>query len=218
MASCYGGVVTSPLAPQIRANPGSPASVRVGVVVSTEPAEISLQGTILSDVGIVGSYTPQVGDSVILLGQSSDAGPDPASWVALGSATPQGMRALIGACDFTTNLSAAELNLPGTEIDFDTTAPLTMVQAWWTCDFDVFGATATTAVCRPQIDGIVQTSIQAILEMPVAAAVGRWTLGNQAIYMVGPGSHSMSLFATAGVANMIRAVAGSTVLMVNVYG
>lgn len=210
--------MTSPLPSQIRANPGSPASVRVGTVDSADPLRVSLQGTILDNVGLVGSYAPQTGDPVVLLGQSSAAGPDPASWVALGKPSPTGLQVLFGACDFTTNLSTGELSLPGTEIDFTTTAPLTMVQAWWTCDFDVFGATATTAVCRPEIDGIVQTSVQAIVEMPVAAAVGRWTCGNQTFYLLPPGDHTMLLSATAGVANMIRAVAGSTTLMINVYG
>jgi hypothetical protein len=84
------GRVTQPLAPQIHATPGSPASVRVGVVDSiTGGVTVSVQGTVMQGVGLLGSYAPRPGDSVILLGQSSEAGSDPASWVALGASSQQ---------------------------------------------------------------------------------------------------------------------------------
>lgn len=82
--------MTSPLPAQIHANPGSPASVRVGVVDSiTGGVTVSVQGTVMRGVGLLGSYAPRPGDSVILLGQSSEAGADPASWVALGASQQQ---------------------------------------------------------------------------------------------------------------------------------
>lgn len=64
---------------------GQPASVRIGIVESTVPLVISAQGVPFTDVGLLGDYAPQVGDSVALLGQSSGAGSDPASWLALGA-------------------------------------------------------------------------------------------------------------------------------------
>lgn len=77
--------MTSPLPAQIKSTPGSPASVRVGTVVALSPLTVSVQGTVFKDVGWLGSYIPIPGDSVILIGQSSEAGSDPASWVALGA-------------------------------------------------------------------------------------------------------------------------------------
>lgn len=212
--------MTSPLAPQIKAVPGSPASVRVGTVLSVSPLQVSVQGTVFrSDaVGFAGSYAPQVGDSVVLLGQSSAAGPDPSSWVALASSTSSGLQPLFASGTVSTTLVVADTTIPGTTIPFTTTAAQTMVQAWWTGDFDAVGAVISTSVLRPILDGVVQGQVQAIWEMSVAAAVGRSTSGNQTIYMVGPGAHTIGLSGAANNAGNIRVVAGSTTLMVNVYG
>ncbi len=76
------------LAEAIQGAVGQPASMRIGVVDSTSPLVISAQGVPFNDVGLLTSYAPQVGDVVALLGQSSGAGSDPASWLALGSITP----------------------------------------------------------------------------------------------------------------------------------
>jgi hypothetical protein len=64
---------------------GQPASVRIGTVDSINPPVVSAQGVPFDDVGFMRDYNPQVGDSVALLGQSSTAGSDPASWLALGA-------------------------------------------------------------------------------------------------------------------------------------
>ena len=78
--------MTSPQLPaQIQATPGAPSSVRIGTVTGINPVIVSLQGTVLEDVGFLGSYVPAVGDSVVLLGQSSTVSTDPTSWLALGS-------------------------------------------------------------------------------------------------------------------------------------
>jgi hypothetical protein len=76
------------LAEAVQGVVGQPASVRVGVVDSTTPLAISAQGVPFDDVGLLGDYAPFVGDSVVLLGQCSGAGSDPASWLALGAARP----------------------------------------------------------------------------------------------------------------------------------
>jgi len=78
------------LAEAVQAVAGQPSSTRVGTVTSTSPVEISANGVVFEDVGIANWYTPRLGDSVILLGQSSGTGTDPASWLALGSANPDG--------------------------------------------------------------------------------------------------------------------------------
>lgn len=73
------------LAEAVHGAVGQPASVRIGTVDSASPLAVSAQGVAFTDVGLLEGYIPQVGDSVALLGQSSEAGSDPASWLALGS-------------------------------------------------------------------------------------------------------------------------------------
>ena len=63
---------------------GQPSSVRIGVVDSIEPPVVSAQGVPFEEVGFIDGYVPVVGDTVALLGQSSEAGSDPASWLVLG--------------------------------------------------------------------------------------------------------------------------------------
>lgn len=196
---------------------GQPASVRVGTVASVNPTVVTVQGAVMNAVGLLGNYAPQLGDPVILLGQSSQAGSDPTSWVALGVPSTVGFRPLFSVSDTTFSMGA-ESGVPGTTISFTTTAPTTLLEVWWTADCNVVGATITTAVIRPIIDGIIQNQIQAIVEMPVAAATGRWTIGNQGNYTVGPGSHTIGLTAGANNAGQISLVAGSTTLKVNIHG
>lgn len=73
------------LAEAVHGAVGQPASMRIGVVDSTAPLAISAQGVAFNDVGLLEGYIPQTGDSVALIGQSSEAGSDPASWLALGA-------------------------------------------------------------------------------------------------------------------------------------
>lgn len=73
------------LAEAVQGAVGQPASVRIGIVDSTDPLVISAQGAPFNDVGLLDGYVPQVGDAVALLGQSSGVGSDPASWLALGA-------------------------------------------------------------------------------------------------------------------------------------
>lgn len=69
---------------------GVPSSVRIGTVQEMAPPVIDLQGqTIEGDqLGVLaGAMIPAVGQPVVLLGQASSTGTDPASWVALGGIT-----------------------------------------------------------------------------------------------------------------------------------
>lgn len=70
---------------QIARVAGQPSSVRIGRVASVSPLVITAQGVEFTNVGILGSYLPNVDDVVSLLGQSSAVGADPASWLCLGS-------------------------------------------------------------------------------------------------------------------------------------
>lgn len=71
---------------------GQAATVRVGIVTSVNPLEISLNGTQLNmdAVGVIGGNAGfTVGGPVILLGQSVQGGSTSgASWVALGKPIP----------------------------------------------------------------------------------------------------------------------------------
>jgi hypothetical protein len=83
------------LADAINGVAGQPASMRVGRVDSLNPLVVTAQGVPFEDVGVLGPYIPQLGDQVALIGQSSEAGSDPASWLALGAITAGGGRQLL---------------------------------------------------------------------------------------------------------------------------
>lgn len=72
------------LASEIAKDRGQPATVRIGIVSSVAPFRVQLQATQLENVGILGSYRPQIGETVALLGQSAVSA-DGSSWLALGS-------------------------------------------------------------------------------------------------------------------------------------
>jgi len=67
---------------------GQPSSVRIGMVDSIAPLVVSAQGVPFENVGVIDGYAPLVGDPVALLGQCSEAGSDPASWLLLGKVVP----------------------------------------------------------------------------------------------------------------------------------
>lgn len=70
-------------ADQVAKDRGQPSNVRIGVVSSASPLLVNVQGTLFSDVGVIGGYIPAVGDTVALLGQSAVSA-DGSSWLLLG--------------------------------------------------------------------------------------------------------------------------------------
>ena len=78
------------LADAVHGAVGQPSSVRIGTVDSIAPLVVSAQGVPFENVGVIDGYAPLVGDSVALLGQCSEAGSDPASWLLLGKVVPSG--------------------------------------------------------------------------------------------------------------------------------
>ena len=70
---------------QIGKDRGQPASVRMGIVTSTSPLIIGVQGTNYDadSVGLLDTYVPTIGDNVALVGQSSIS-TDGSSWLAVG--------------------------------------------------------------------------------------------------------------------------------------
>lgn len=67
---------------------GQPLTARVGVVTSTVPLVVDVQGTPFTELGRIGTL-PSLGDTVLLLGQavkgSSSSG---SSWICLGTIVP----------------------------------------------------------------------------------------------------------------------------------
>lgn len=67
---------------------GQPATIRVGIVTSTSPLRVDVQGTPYEGFGRIGSM-PAVGDVVLMLGQSvRGSGSSGSSWVMLGTIQP----------------------------------------------------------------------------------------------------------------------------------
>lgn len=71
------------LADRISKDRGQPATVRIGVVTSVLPLEVTVQATPFTHVGVINSYIPQLNDVVALLGQSAVSA-DGSSWLVLG--------------------------------------------------------------------------------------------------------------------------------------
>ena len=150
--------MTSPLSSQIHASPGAPASVRVGTVSSQSPVTVSLQGTVLEDVGFLQSYVPRVGDPVVLLGQSSSVGVDPSSWLVLGAAGPVAATRVPAAVVQRNAALSVPTGFGDTFVPFD---------AEIFDNFGMFAATSTSAVVP--FDGVWQVNLRAAF---VANAVG----------------------------------------------
>jgi hypothetical protein len=182
------------------------------------PLVITVQGVPFQTVGTLQSYIPQVGDSVALLGQSPTSGSDPTSWLALGKVTSGGQQIFLSSLSPSVNLPASLILMGGTTINFTTTAASTLVQAWYTADLESIGALLTSCNMRPQVDGVdLPTQSFITYNMPIVS-VGRFTMSQQTFFTVGPGAHTIDLWAIAGVAGQIRAAADSTSLMITVHG
>jgi hypothetical protein len=66
---------------------GQPVTARVGVVSSTSPFRVRVQGEEFANLGLIGS-TPALGATVLLLGQSvKGSRSSGSSWVCMGTIT-----------------------------------------------------------------------------------------------------------------------------------
>lgn len=71
------------LASEVSRDRGQPSTVRIGLVAGVSPLQVTLQETVLTNVGVLDGYVPVVGETVALLGQSAISA-DGSSWLALG--------------------------------------------------------------------------------------------------------------------------------------
>lgn len=76
-------ICMSELPQQIVNDRGRPAVTRVGTVTSTSPLLVDVQGATFTSIGRLSSYTPTLGDTVLVLGQSAITSRG-TSWVILG--------------------------------------------------------------------------------------------------------------------------------------
>lgn len=78
------------LTDQIITSSGQPATVRIGVVTSTSPFEVTVQGTVFTQLGLLNvAPAPALGAVVLLLGQSVKGSKSSgSSWIVLGEIIP----------------------------------------------------------------------------------------------------------------------------------
>lgn len=78
------------LSDQIIGSGGQPSTVRIGVVTSTSPFEVTVQGTVFTELGFLNvAALPSLGAVVVLLGQSvRGAKSSGSSWIVLGEVVP----------------------------------------------------------------------------------------------------------------------------------
>lgn len=150
----------------IQKDRGEPSKVRIGTVA--EDGRIMLQETVLdpASVGIIGSYTPVLGDSVALLGQSA-VGTSATSWLVLGrvepadTASPFVGRSLVHQQEATaTNIydfSAAGVNPPGMSFSFDLPPGTYEMLGLMTLDAELQVASNISGIGRFIFNGAAQT-------------------------------------------------------------
>lgn len=153
----------------IQKDRGEPSKVRIGTVSG---GQILLQETVLTDVGVLGSYVPQDGDTVALLGQSS-VGTSGTSWLALGRAeTVDGMlgRSLVAdeyeVASGNFFFQAVTAVIPGLTTTIDLPAGIYKVIVHGMLDI-VSNVVGPVAVGECRINGVVQAS--QIVFLPLVA-------------------------------------------------
>lgn len=71
---------------------GQPSTTRIGVVTSTSPFEVTVQGTVFTNLGLLNpapGSAPGLGAVVLLLGQAvRGAKSSGSSWIVLGEVIP----------------------------------------------------------------------------------------------------------------------------------
>lgn len=82
-------------AAQVAKSRGQPATVRIGVVTSVIPPQVTVQGTVLAQVGFLDGYSPSLGDNVAVLGQSAVSA-DGSSWLVVGAVEAGAGAPLVG--------------------------------------------------------------------------------------------------------------------------
>jgi len=188
----------------------------IGTVVSGNPLVVNARGGEqtpgrLSTTGLVAN------DTVALLREG-------ATWLVLGKmiggdATGLGLTSLHIATQGpgVLNLTAAEQDVPGTTINFTTTAPAANVVAFWFGDYEVIAASTATGVTMLRIDGVTNA-------VPAATfrenALGeRGTTGQFDLFTVGPGDHTAILRANrvGGADGQLRLDQSHTQLLLAVF-
>lgn len=128
---------------QQMAEPPQRSGMRIGIVVSTAPLLVSLNGGTLDSAGTLRSYTPRVGDNVAMVRQGS-------TWLVLGAtASGDGTNSLPGIAGYNniagtgTTTSASFADMPGaTTFAFAKRTTSSLVRVDFGTTFFVAGAQA----------------------------------------------------------------------------
>lgn len=127
------------LAEAVQGAMGQPSSIRIGTVTSVSPVQISAQGVPFEDVGVLFPFVPRVDMTVVLIGQSSQAGTDPASWLCLGPVVGLGAlpipKTLTEGTDINLGATVYVAATPICGVDF-IAPPSGIVRVDWAARFD----------------------------------------------------------------------------------
>jgi hypothetical protein len=208
--------MTQPFPQKIQDAMPSDNELVIGTVVSGNPLIVNARGGEqmpgrLSTTGLVAD------DTVALLREG-------ATWLVLGKmiggdATGLGLTSLHIATQGpgVLGLTAAEQDVPGTTINFTTTAPAANVVAFWFGDYEVIAASTATGVTMLRIDGVTNTVPAATFKQ--LANTERATAGQFDLITVPPGDHTAVLRANrvGGADGQLRLDQNHTQLLLAVF-
>lgn len=189
----------------------------IGEVVSGNPLVVSVRGGQPEGVGRLSTTGLSAGDPVALIREG-------ATWLALGkmisgATTGLGLTSLHIATQGpgVLGLTAAEQDVPGTTINFTTTAAAANLVAWWVCDYEVIAASTATGVTMLRIDGTTNANPAATYKQ--LANTERGTMAQFDLLTVGPGSHTAILRANrvGGADGQLRLDQNHTQLLLAVF-
>lgn len=204
---------------------GQAATVRVGIVTSVSPLQISLNGTALNmaAVGVLGGgFT--IGGPVVLLGQSVQGGGTSGStWCALGNPFPAGVPRRRTLTQLSTVVASGGVSpvpntatpVPGCSITFPVVASSAFYEASIVCDFGSSGSN-TILVGELNADGLIHPQ-QALAQTNVAAPGTRVTVTQQFSGVLQPGNRTFTLTVRSAGAVAGSVAATHTTLRVALY-
>lgn len=158
---------------------GAPGNMRIGVITGVEPAQVTLESTVLNAdvVGFLDGYVPVLGDVVAVSGQSAQPSARSASWLVHGKIVSTPPAAFLPYTDRFTAEAAVS------EAFFAVPATLRSLSVIWSARSDV--AVMSTAIrVRINSDASASYHTEIIQAVGAGAAAGfataadtSWVLG-----------------------------------------
>ena len=208
--------MTSSIAAAVEGVLPSDNELVIGVVTSGNPLAVSVRGGSPEGVGRLSTTGLSTGDNVALIREG-------ATWLALGKMisktdTGLGLTSInMSAASAALPLTAVEQDIPGTTINFTTTAPQAYVVAWWFADYEVVAIATATGTTMLRIDGTTNAAPAAIVKQ--LSATERMVIGQADLLRVAPGPHVAILRANrvGGADGQLRTNAQHTTLLLAVF-